>query len=282
MNPRSRSHQTLDVRQEGRRVFLTLCRPEVHNAQNEALINDLHDATNGLRDRDDFDAVAIGSLGDHWCTGLDMKAAQQHGWRPSRESAERWDTAIANLQAIDQVVVGLIDGYCLGGGIQLAMACDLRVATERAVFAIPASREVGILGGMATWYLPHLLGIGRAKALMLGGAVLDAAHAAHWGLVDQVVHPDHLRAAWEQIVAPLTADTLASVGACKHIINTANDTSFQDAWTYYLNTQQRLMASPASANLAAATIELLQQGKRPYLEVGWLPFDNPNPAPPRQ
>jgi hypothetical protein len=182
---------------------------------------------------------------------------------------------LANLRSLDQVVVGLIDGYCLGGGVQLAVACDIRVASERAVFAIPASREVGILGGMATWYLPRLRGIGRAKALLLGGAVLNAEQAASWGLIDQVVPVGGLAAAWEQVVAPLSADSLASVAACKHVIETAHDVDYQTAFDDYLRTQDRPLALPAAAIMAQATLEYLAVGKRPYVEVGWFPFGDP-------
>jgi len=274
MDDERRSHETVDVRQDGRRVVITLCRPEIHNAQNETLIDDLFDVTEGLRDRDDFDAVVLQSSGDHWCTGLDMKAHRE-GWRPDRAFAVKWDTAIANLQALGQIVIGLVDGYCLGGGVQLAMGCDLRIATERAVFAIPASREVGLLGGMATWYLPRLLGISRAKALLLGGAVLNARQAAEWGLVEQVVPAGQLHTALEQVVGPLSADTLSSVGECKRIINTAAETGFDEAWSNYLEAQSRLMASPARENRTREVLELMTEGKSPYLEVGWFPFDAP-------
>jgi enoyl-CoA hydratase/carnithine racemase len=270
----SRSHETVDLSQDGRRVVITLCRPEIHNAQNETLIDDLFDVTGGLRDRDDFDVVVLRSSGEHWCTGLDMKA-HRNGWRPDRAFAERWDTAIANLQALAQIVVGLVDGYCLGGGVQLALGCDLRIATERAIFAIPASREVGLLGGMATWYLPRLLGISRAKALLLGGAVLNARQAAQWGLVEQVVPAGQLDAALEQIIGPLSADTLSSVGACKRIINSAPETEFDAAWSNYLEVQSNLMASPARDNRTREVLELMRAGRPPYLAVGWFPFDAP-------
>src|SRR5882724_9507209 len=105
MENESRSHETVDLRQDGRRIVITLCRPEIHNAQNETLIDDLFDITGGLHDRDDFEVV-LRSSGEHWCTGLDMKA-HRNGWRPDRAFAEKWDTAIANLQALDQIVVGL-------------------------------------------------------------------------------------------------------------------------------------------------------------------------------
>src|SRR5207247_9286281 len=76
----SGSHETIDVRQDGRRVFLTLDRPEVLNAQNEAFLRELLDVTSSLLGRDDFDAVALRSSCDHWGAGLDLKAVAE-GWR---------------------------------------------------------------------------------------------------------------------------------------------------------------------------------------------------------
>src|ERR671924_9805 len=166
-----RSHETIDVRQDGRRVFVTLDRPKVLNAQNEAFLRDFLDVTTGLVDRDDFDVVVVRSSCDHWGSGLDLKAVAD-GWRLNATTVEWWEVALHHLETIRQLVVGLIDGYCLGGGLQLALACDLRIATERAILAIPASREVGFLAGMAPWRLPRLVGIARAKAMLLGGAVL--------------------------------------------------------------------------------------------------------------
>src|SRR5918999_724986 len=130
------SYETMDVHQDGRRVFVTLDRPEALNAQNEAFL------------RDDFDVVTIRSSSDHFGAGLDLKAAAE-GWRLNATTVEWWEVALHHLETINQLVVALIDGYCLGGGLQLALACDLRIATARATLAIPASREVGFLAGMA-------------------------------------------------------------------------------------------------------------------------------------
>lgn len=178
MSEGTKFYETMNVRQEGRQVFITLDRPEVLNAQNEAFYRDFLDVTEGLLDRDDFNVVAIRSSGRHWCSGLDLKAAAE-GWRLDAVVVERWEVALRRLETIKQLVVGLIDGCCLGGGLQLALACDLRIATERATIAIPAARELGFLAGMAPWRLTRLVGIARAKALLLGGAVLTGTQAAH-------------------------------------------------------------------------------------------------------
>jgi enoyl-CoA hydratase/carnithine racemase len=267
----SSSHETIDVRQDGRRVFVTLDRPEVLNAQNEAFLRDFLDVTAGLVGRDDFDVVAVHSSCDHWGAGLDLKAAAE-GWRLDSTTIEWWEVALRHLETIEQLVVALIDGYCLGGGLQLALACDIRIATERATVAIPAAREVGFLAGMAPWRLPRLLGIARAKALLLGGAVLTGPQAAQWGVVDQVVPVGGLEAAWEEIVAPLNADNLHSSGECKRIITSALETGHDRALADFLDTQTRLLASDSAAARLGEAIELFRSGGRPSLDTGWFPL----------
>jgi enoyl-CoA hydratase/carnithine racemase len=265
------SYETIDVEQRGRRVIVTLDRPEVLNAQNEAFLRDFLDATAGLADRDDFDAVAVRSSCDHWGSGLDLKAAAE-GWRLDATTITWWETALRHLETIKQLVVALIDGYCLGGGLQLALACDIRVATERATIAIPASREVGFLAGMAPWRLPRLVGVARAKAMLLGGAVLTGRQAAQWGVVDQVVAAGGLDNAWEEIVAPLSAHNLDSSGECKRIITSALETGHDQALEDFLATQQRLVASNNAAVRLAEAIELFRAGGRPSLDAGWFPL----------
>lgn len=270
----SRSHETMDVHQEGRRVFITLDRPKTLNAQNEAFLREILDVTSGLMDRDDFDAVAIRSSCDHWSSGLDLKAAAE-GWRLTAESVEWWEKALHHLETMKQLVVALIDGCCLGGGLQLALACDLRIATERATLAIPASREVGFLAGMAPWRLPRLVGIARAKAMLLGGAVLNGTQAAEWGVVDQVVPVGGLDAAWEQVTGPLNADNLPSSGECKRIVTTALETSHERALVDFLETQTRLFASETAEKRLAEAVEFFQSGGRPSLDDGWFPLGRP-------
>jgi enoyl-CoA hydratase len=261
----------MDVHQDGRRVFVTLDRPEVLNAQNEAFLRDFLDVTSGLVDRDDFDVVAIRSSSDHFGAGLDLKAGAE-GWRLTATTVEWWEVALHHLETINQLVVALIDGFCLGGGLQLALACDLRIATERATLAIPASREVGFLPGLAPWRLPRLVGIARAKSLLLGGAVLTATQAARWGAVDQVVPVGGLEAAWEELIAPLNADNLPSCGECKRIITTSLETPHERALADFLEANSGLLASPTAETRLTEAIALFRSGGRPSLDAGWFPL----------
>src|SRR6266849_1725459 len=102
----NRAHETIDVHQSGRRVFVMLDRPEVLNAQNETFLREFLDVTAGLVDRDDFDAVAVRSSCDHWGAGLDLKAAAD-GWRLDSTTTAWWETALRHLETIEQLVVAL-------------------------------------------------------------------------------------------------------------------------------------------------------------------------------
>jgi len=265
------TYETIDVSQIGRRVFVTLDRPEVLNAQNEAFLSDFLDVTGTLVDRHDFDAVAIRSSCDHWGAGLDLKAAAD-GWRLTATTTGWWETALRRLETIKQLVVALIDGYCLGGGLQLALACDLRIATDRATVAIPAAREVGFLPGMAPWRLPRLVGIARAKALLLGGAVLVGTQAAQWGVVDQVVPVGGLDAAWEDVTAAVDPHNLDSAGECKRIIDSALETGHEQAMADFLATQNRLLTSEDAEARLGEAVALFRAGGRPSLDAGWFPL----------
>lgn len=99
-------------------------------------------------------------------------------------------------------VIARIGGWCLGGGLELAMACDLRIASSAAHFAMPEVR-VGIPSVIHAALLPRLVGWGRARWLILTGATLDASTALSWGLIDAVAEPAALDAAMEQALAPI-------------------------------------------------------------------------------
>ena len=101
-------------------------------------------------------------------------------------------------------VIARIDGYALGAGLELAASCDLRVASERAVFGMPEVR-VGIPSVVEAALLPRLIGAGRARRLVLTGETIGAAEALAWGLVDAVVPPERLDAAVEEFAAAILA-----------------------------------------------------------------------------
>lgn len=270
--------KTLKVTQTDRDVFIDLDRPRALNAINDDFFRDMLSATSGLVGRTDFDIVTIRSTSASWCAGLDMKAAVD-GWTLNLENMARWEESLYNLETLTQTVVALINGYCIGGGLQLALACDVRMASESTRISIPASRELGYLAGMAPWRLPRLIGIARAKALLMGGALLTGRQAALWGVVDQVVATDEdLEPAWRELRSAMTEHNLISTGECKRVIRTALETNYEAALADYLSTQERLLGSEGNTTAQELSVEEFRSGLKPGIRLGWHPFGDGEPG----
>jgi enoyl-CoA hydratase/carnithine racemase len=121
-------------------------------------------------------------------------------------------------------VIARIDGYALGAGLELAAACDLRVASERAVFGMPEVR-VGIPSVVEAALLPQLIGYGRARRLLLTGVTIDAEEALAWTLVDAVAPPERLDAVVERFAAAVLAGGPNAIRLQKRLIREWEDLS---------------------------------------------------------
>jgi enoyl-CoA hydratase/carnithine racemase len=154
-----------------------------------------------------------------------------------------WETALRKLETLDAVVIAAIHSHCIGGGLQIALACDLRVARDDARFGITAVKE-GIIPGIGMWRVARHAGLGRAKRLALAADIVDAAEAKDWGLVDWVVAPD----SFEPKVAELTDRILSmawtSTRLTKKLTNMAFETSFTEFVETYFEYQQLSTLSP--------------------------------------
>jgi len=181
---------------------LHLNRPEALNAANWAWVQDLIKATTYLAQSTETHVLIISGEGRAFCSGLDVKElAQGHLTIEWFTAWERGVTALAGLQAI---TIASVQGYCLGGGLQVAIACDLLVASTDAVFSIPAVKE-GIVACLGPMRLARLVGAARAKYLCLLGRRFTAGEGLAMGLIHEVVEPAEL----EQHVQALAQELLA-------------------------------------------------------------------------
>ncbi|MGB0680397.1 MAG: enoyl-CoA hydratase-related protein [Polyangiales bacterium] len=166
----------------------TLARPERRNALSQGLVAALHDGARQAAARPETRAVLITGAGERaFCAGADLK--ERRTMAPA--AVERFVADLgACFDAIDQLpkpVVAALNGAALGGGLELALACDFRLAADTAVLALPEV-ELGIIPGAGgTQRLPRLVGEARAKELILCTPRLSAAQALAWGLVQAVV-----------------------------------------------------------------------------------------------
>jgi enoyl-CoA hydratase len=180
-------------------TLLTLDRPERLNAMSRELVADLHDALAAVADDRECRVVILTGAGRGFCAGLDLKetgdlatdVADGGGGPPAAmRGQQRIASLVTRLRALSKPVIAAVNGPATGGGLALALACDVRVAAESARFNVAFIR-VGLSGcdiGVS-FLLPRLVGASRAFELMLTGRMIDAAEADRIGLVSRVV-PD--------------------------------------------------------------------------------------------
>ena len=194
--------ETMRCELDGPLGRLRLNRPEVLNAANWAWVRDLVKATDYLAQSAETRVVIVSGEGRAFCSGLDVRElAQGHLTGDWFATWERGVTVLANLDAI---TIAAVHGYCLGGGLQVAVACDLLVASTDAVLSIPAVRE-GLVAALGPMRIARLIGAGPAKYLCLLGRRFTANEGFTLGLVHEVVAPDDL----EQCVTGMAEELLA-------------------------------------------------------------------------
>jgi len=199
---------------------LELTRPEKLNATDDSSVRDLdRAATRAARDRR-ARAVIVCGRGRAFCTGIDLSALAGHRLKP--DWFRRWDVALAKIEAIPVPTVAAIQGPCLGGGLQITLCCDLRVASADATFGLSAVRH-GIIPGLATYRLPRHVGMGAAREMMLLGETWDTARALAHGLVNRVVPLDRLEPTAHDLATRLAANVRSASVATKRLTLRAYD-----------------------------------------------------------
>jgi enoyl-CoA hydratase/carnithine racemase len=177
-------HEAIEVERQDGVGWITLSRPQAINAINDAMRREVPIALRALDDDPQVRVIAMRGAGARgFCAGADLKEQ-----RPAvSPAASRSKYASSNwIRAFDQVekpLIAVIHGYCMGGGLEIALACDLRLASADAVFALPETGLGLIPGGGGTQRLPRLVGLGRALDLLITGDRIDANEAYRIGLI---------------------------------------------------------------------------------------------------
>ena len=215
--------------------YLELTRPEKLNATDDDSVDDLDRAAmRAARDKK-ARAIIVRGQGRAFCTGIDLSALA--GDRLGADWFRRWDVALAKVESIPVATVAAIRGPCLGGGLQIVLCCDLRVASEDATFGLSAVRH-GIIPGLATYRLPRHVGMGAAREMMLLGETWDAARAHGHGLVNRVVTADRLDTAALDVAKKLAANVRTASVATKRLALRSYDFSLRRFLEEYVRAQR--------------------------------------------
>ena len=237
---------------DGDLIRLTFNRPQALNAVNYQGTLELHQAAQAIHDHPTARAVIIRGAGRAFCAGIDLKELAA-GQTP-HAYFYHWDRALRLLELSDKLVLCGIQGYALGGGLQLPLACDIRIATADAQLGLPAARE-GFIPGLGTYRLPRYIGLGRAKRMALSGENVDGKEALRIGLVDYVIDPANFDAEVEAITQRYL--TISSEGArqTKLMLSAFQEYTHGQFFDEYLRRQAIAMASPDHPEALAAVRE---------------------------
>ena len=234
---------------------LTLDRPPV-NAIGEAWLHEFHRCLDGLGARSDWQLLHLRSAQKAFCAGADLaemraRLASPQGVESMVDVAAGMQRLFARLEALPQVTLAEIGGAALGGGLELALACDLRIAANEAKIGLPEVRLGLVPGAGGTQRLTRLAGRATALRLILTGETLDGAGAEALGLVHWALPRSELAARAADIAARAAASPREALAACKSCIAAADDPA-RDGYAEELTQSRRLYASEATRGLVGA------------------------------
>ncbi len=198
------TYENLTVEIRDRIARVTINRPKVLNALNEKTVREIHDAFASLGDARDVGAVILTGAGEKaFVAGADINELAQMTPLGGEASSRLGQGAFCEIESLGKPVIAAINGFALGGGLELALACHIRFASDTAKMGLP---EVGlgiIPGYGGTQRLPRIVGLGRALELITTGRMIDAAEALRIGLVNAVLPAADLAAHCEKVAGEI-------------------------------------------------------------------------------
>lgn len=205
---------------------IILNRPEKRNAINREMLAGLETAVSQANRIPNLRAVLVRGEGAAFSAGIDVSAllglAQEYGphWQTRMHAiTDEFQGVLTRLERLELPTIALLHGYCLGLALELALACDIRLAAEGTKLGLPETR-LGIIPDVGgTTRLTRLVGPGRAKELIFTGRHFDAAYAGRWGIVNEVVPADQLLSQAEALVEELRQAAPLAVGMAKRVID---------------------------------------------------------------
>jgi enoyl-CoA hydratase/carnithine racemase len=233
-------------------AWVTFTRESHLNSLNNEGTEQLNRLVMAIREDPDIRVVVIRGQGRAFCTGIDLKELAAD--RIDMSYHERFEKALRILETMEKVIIVGMHGYCLGGALQLAMACDIRVSTADCQIGLPAIRE-SLVPGLGTWRLPRYVGWGRAKKLILGGENISGEKALNIGLVDHLAPAEDFFSHLDQIAANYLKSCSLGSRMSKLLTNSAFDLDYDAFLDKYFRLQERTQYSLDA-----------EEGKRAYLE----------------
>lgn len=209
------AYENVLLEKEDRIAILSVNRPKALNALNNDTLMEINSAVDEIKADDNIDVVIITGVGKAFVAGADISFMQPLSAIEGRAFGALGQAVFRKIEALEKPVIAAVNGFALGGGCELAMCCDFRIASTNAKFGQP---EVGLgitpgFGG--TQRLPRLVGSGMAKQLLYTADIIDAAEALRIGLVNSVTEPEELMETVKKIANKIASKAQIAVRLSK-------------------------------------------------------------------
>jgi len=223
------SNKNIIFKKEDRVGYITMNRPQAMNALNSETFYELDNILTEIEKSDDVDVVIITGEGKAFVAGADIAEMKNMDGQQSRKFSALGQYVFRRMELMDRIFIAAVNGFALGGGCEYTMACDLRIASEKAKFGQPEV-NLGVTPGFAgTQRLPRLIGISKAKELLLTGDMIKADEALRLGLVNKVVPPEELMGEATKIAKQIISKGPVAVKMIKSCINRGLQTDIDTA-----------------------------------------------------
>jgi len=197
---------------------IALNRPDRLNALNRKLADDLEKAFDEAAGDREVKAIVLSGKGKSFCVGADLNETEFTSFEHIEQFLKRFHALFNKIEGIEKPTIAAIDGYALGGGCELALVCDIRIATERASIGVPEIKMGFLPSAGGTQRLPRLIGISNALEMLFTGAPVDSQTAHRIGLVNKVVGNDKLEEETIKFAETLVNKSPAALKAAKRLV----------------------------------------------------------------
>ncbi|WP_310991401.1 enoyl-CoA hydratase-related protein [Aequorivita marina] len=242
-------------------AFLTLNRPEVFNSFNREMALLLQNELDAAEKNSEVRAIVITGSGKAFCAGQDLKEVTSPELNPGFKKIleEHYNPIISRIRKIEKPVIAAINGVAAGAGANIALACDIVIASEKASF-IQAFSKIGLVPDSAgTFFLPRLVGYQKAAALMMLGDKVSAEEAERLGMIYKVVAADSFSEEINKVAITLANMPTKALGFTKRLLNQ----SLQNSLEEQLNLESKLQIEAAQSEDYAEGVDAFVNKRRP-------------------
>jgi len=250
-------YQTIRLDRADGVATVTLNRPEARKAIDLVMRRELLAALDELEAEAAVRAVILSGAGGHFSAGGDVKtmAARRQTAADGRARVESLNRFVIRLFEFPKPTIAMVDGFAVGAGCNIALACDMVVAADRARFGEVFARIGLVPDGGGTWLLPRLVGLAKAKELVFSADIIDAAEALRIGLVNQVVPAAELETTTRALAARIAAGPPGALGLAKALLNRSATVDLSTALGFEAYAQAQAVTSDDHAEGVRAFLE---------------------------